>query len=74
MGGACSTYGNVKTYVQNISQKTSVEDTTWTPRISDNIKMGTKARESKNKEGNRMPQNRIHGRALVNVVTDVTFT
>jgi hypothetical protein len=35
--------------------------------------MGLNARESKEKDRNLMPGNRIHGRALVNYVTDVTF-
>jgi len=38
-----------------------------------NINMGLKARELKDKDGNHMPQNRIHGRALVNFVTDIPF-
>jgi hypothetical protein len=36
--------------------------------------MGLEARESKDEDGNHVSQNGIHGRALVNIVTDVKFT
>jgi hypothetical protein len=43
-------------------------------RTLDNIKTGLRARESKNNNGNHMTRDRIHWRAVLDIVTDVTFT